>query len=375
MNKRTCSFKLTPSAELPNYLERQYTLVGDFEAQRENLRQVAVSLMALRGLKGKELMKDVKERIEDVLVFELEAINNMAYELHNRWNEVRECRSWVAVEALLAELIEDLADVEQDLNDEQQDAEETNMNKEQNEALKAELVEYMVQQNAELGEGYELTAASDGLYVTLRGMRVMPVTGGSNEVRLARLIHSSYVVTCEKETVMTCSEVCEALNKLAPSEGVEQVCITFYGLDGAWFWLDAEEVAREGLKGFLELHLNEVTAERILERDWLYSDWEGDLVSHFVNTYGFDMEDYVKVLDSGLDAEVIAAGLDCGIELENIEDAYCGHWESDEDYAQSLAEDCGDIPEHLWNYIDWERYARDICMDMTSSNGHYFRNF
>ncbi|HGV9306073.1 TPA: antirestriction protein ArdA [Vibrio fluvialis] len=243
-----------------------------------------------------------------------------------------------------------------------------------NEALKAGFEAYMAEHNTELGEGYELTAASDGLYVTLRGMRLAQVTGGSDEVRLARLISESYAVTSEDEAeVMTYSEVCSVLNGLAPSQGIEQVCITFYGLDGAWFWLDAEDVAREGLKDYLEQHLNEATAERILERDWLYADWEGDLVSHFVNTYGFDMEQYVEALDSGLDAEVIAAGLECDIELERIEEAYCGQWESDEDYAQSLAEDCGDIPEHLWNYIDWERYARDICMDMTSSNGHYFR--
>ncbi|EGR3328475.1 hypothetical protein DMX30_13680 [Vibrio parahaemolyticus] len=244
-----------------------------------------------------------------------------------------------------------------------------------NEALKASFEAYMTQQGAKLREDLELTAASDGLYVTKRGMRIIPVTGGSDEVRLARLICETYVVTCEDGSAMRLSEICETLDALAPAQGVEQVCITFYGLDGAWFWLDAEEVAREGLKDFLELHLDEAAAERILERDWLYSDWEGDLVNHFVNEYGFDMGGYIKALDSGLDAEVIAAGLDCDIELENIEDAYCGHWESDEDYAQSLAEDCGDIPEHLWSYIDWERYARDICMDMTSSNGHYFRSF
>lgn len=245
-----------------------------------------------------------------------------------------------------------------------------------NEALKAGFEAYMAERGAKLCDGYELTAASDDVYVTQRGMRIAPVTGGSNEVRLARLINESYVVTSEEETeVMTHREVCAVLDRLAPAQGIEQVCIKFYGLDGAWFWLDAEDVAREGLRDFLEQHLNEETADAILEHDWLYADWEGDLVSHFVNEYGFDMEQYVEALDSGLDAEVIAAGLECGIELENIEDAYCGHWESDEDYAQSLAEDCGDIPEHLWNYIDWERYARDICMDMYSSNGHYFRNF
>ncbi|NQZ11496.1 MAG: antirestriction protein ArdA [Algicola sp.] len=43
-----------------------------------------------------------------------------------------------------------------------------------------------------------------------------------------------------------------------------------------------------------------------------------------------------------------------------MEDAYHGEFKSVADYAQDLTESCGDIPEHLAFYIDYERMGRDI---------------
>lgn len=60
---------------------------------------------------------------------------------------------------------------------------------------------------------------------------------------------------------------------------------------------------------------------------------------------------------------------------DGFQDAYHGQHSSAEDYAQQLAEDCGLLPTNkrgessnpLLNYIDWERYARDLEYD-----GYYF---
>lgn len=55
--------------------------------------------------------------------------------------------------------------------------------------------------------------------------------------------------------------------------------------------------------------------------------------------------------------------------LSDFEEAYCGQWDSEEDYAQDLAEQLDLIPkEHSWpaSYIDWERAARDLFMDYTA---------
>lgn len=49
--------------------------------------------------------------------------------------------------------------------------------------------------------------------------------------------------------------------------------------------------------------------------------------------------------------------------LETFDDAYRGEWDSEEQYAEELARDVGDldaIPEHLRSYFDVGRYARDL---------------
>lgn len=50
-----------------------------------------------------------------------------------------------------------------------------------------------------------------------------------------------------------------------------------------------------------------------------------------------------------------------------FQDAYCGEWDSEEAYAENYADECMEIPEHLENYIDYEKMARDFfCGDLYS---------
>ena len=77
--------------------------------------------------------------------------------------------------------------------------------------------------------------------------------------------------------------------------------------------------------------------------------------------------------------EAVEAYLELGLDddkLENFEESYQGEWDNDETFTQELLEDTGDLPEDLPGYIhiDWEGTARDIMMDYTKENGHYFRN-
>jgi antirestriction protein len=58
-----------------------------------------------------------------------------------------------------------------------------------------------------------------------------------------------------------------------------------------------------------------------------------------------------------------------GDHFSDFEDAYCGEWKDEEDYAYQLAEDLGAVPEgHSWpaSYVDWQRAARDLFMDHTA---------
>ncbi len=87
-------------------------------------------------------------------------------------------------------------------------------------------------------------------------------------------------------------------------------------------------------------------------------------------------KDEVRILIDNLGEEVVKAGLEAGIGLSTLEEAYQGECDSDEEFVQELIESCGDVPKDLPNYIyiDWVRTARDVMMDYTEQNRYYFRN-
>ena len=122
---------------------------------------------------------------------------------------------------------------------------------------------------------------------------------------------------------------------------------------------------------------SESITSQYTEEEWIICDYE-DIPKQFVGEYDIDSDfwEYLDIVEgSSLDAGVFEAGLDCGIELENIEEAYSGHFDSDEDMAQELAESIGEHAPTNWPYtcIDWEQAARELMYDYNESNGHYFR--
>jgi len=65
-------------------------------------------------------------------------------------------------------------------------------------------------------------------------------------------------------------------------------------------------------------------------------------------------------------ADIVSGAFDYGSDsiANYIEEAYTGHYESEEDYAQSYFEEVGtDLDSFLAYYIDWERVARDLFID------------
>ena len=87
-------------------------------------------------------------------------------------------------------------------------------------------------------------------------------------------------------------------------------------------------------------------------------------------------EEEQKIIDdSCYDDEVFEAAKECGIEVESVDEAYNGEYGDDEEFTQQLLEDTGDIPSDLPGYIhiDWEWTAKEIMMDYSEDNGHYFR--
>ncbi len=91
---------------------------------------------------------------------------------------------------------------------------------------------------------------------------------------------------------------------------------------------------------------------------------------------GFEVGEYSSLSEVCQAAELIAQhgaifGAACsafdGIEgaIQALEERYCGAWDSAADYAQEMAEDCGElanVPERIQWAINWERYANDLCL-------------
>lgn len=88
-------------------------------------------------------------------------------------------------------------------------------------------------------------------------------------------------------------------------------------------------------------------------------------------------EDFFQAYyNSYLDLEVFIAGLEFGIDIENIEDAYVGQYNSDAEFAEHLTNESYDLksfPSFL--EIDWESTASNIMYDYCEDNGYYFSNY
>ncbi len=113
------------------------------------------------------------------------------------------------------------------------------------------------------------------------------------------------------------------------------------------------------------------------DEEWIVCDYE-DIPPVYVSEYDLssDFFAYSQLLaETHLDREVIAAGLACGLDLLEIEEAYQGQYDSDADFAEQFAEDtCAITESPHWPYtcIDWEWAARELMMDYTEDHHHYF---
>ena len=111
------------------------------------------------------------------------------------------------------------------------------------------------------------------------------------------------------------------------------------------------------------------------EESFEITDWQE--IPEFLQ----DLETFQEFIDvfqnSSYDLDVFEAAHDCDIRFSDIDEAYSGEFDSDEDFAENMAEDLGYINKGIqWPYtcIDWEHAARELMYDYSSSNNHYFRN-
>ena len=122
--------------------------------------------------------------------------------------------------------------------------------------------------------------------------------------------------------------------------------------------------------------------EEFLENTW---NWDEDELVDFIEKYGeqkfkTDFEDYAAMVDD-IGIGVVSAFLE-NFDIESISscrDAYMGCYESGAEFAQQIAEDCGDVPRDMpsWIEIDWKASWDNLDYDYVEcSGGHIFsQNF
>ena len=112
--------------------------------------------------------------------------------------------------------------------------------------------------------------------------------------------------------------------------------------------------------------------------------WDEDELVDFIETYGeqkfkTDFEDYAAMVDD-IGNDVVSAFLNV-FDIESVSscrDAYMGQYESGAEFAQSIAEDCGDVPRGMssWIEIDWKASWDNLSFDyFESEDGHIFSTY
>ena len=106
-----------------------------------------------------------------------------------------------------------------------------------------------------------------------------------------------------------------------------------------------------------------------------------DFIKEYSESQFIDyIEEYLQAIDY-YNEEVVESFLEI-FDIDSIgslSDAYMGQYDSGADFAQNIAEDCGDVPRNMssWIEIDWKASWDNLSYDYTEgSGGHIFsQNF
>lgn len=147
-------------------------------------------------------------------------------------------------------------------------------------------------------------------------------------------------------------------------------------LIGKWFDLDgiSKDDHQEELQAWLE-ELTEETGE--LCEEWILGDVE-DVPDHLHGEWDvydefFLIQEFLST--THLDDDVVWAGVELGISLDRIEDAYVGQFDSYEQMAEQYVDEgfFGDVSESLSFYIDYDKLGRTLSYEYQDHDGHYFQ--
>lgn len=151
---------------------------------------------------------------------------------------------------------------------------------------------------------------------------------------------------------------------------------------GCWVNLNSYTTTWETIAEAIREELPNAVVDEIL-----CADAEG-FAENFVSSHDFfDLKGWLVWIEaaekSHLDIEIIAAYCDnmgdwSEDSVASAEECYSGTFDSDEDFAEDLADQTGllnSVPDNLRYYFDMGRWAHDLLMsDYFVIEGHYFRN-
>ena len=107
-----------------------------------------------------------------------------------------------------------------------------------------------------------------------------------------------------------------------------------------------------------------------------------DEMQEFIETHGHKdfvlyYEDYARMVEE-YDQETVDSFIEVFdlMDVEHLNDAYMGHYNSGAEFAESFVSDVGYIQTDLpyWIAIDWEETWENLSYDYTESNGYIFSN-
>ena len=147
-----------------------------------------------------------------------------------------------------------------------------------------------------------------------------------------------------------------------------------------------ELIKKDTIKIGQDVEMTEYSDETIELIDELVADGnDHDVLENFIEEHGESyfqsyIEDYLQAIDE-YNEEVVESFLEI-FDIDSIgslSDAYMGQYDSGAEFAQSIAEDCGDVPRNMssWIEIDWKASWDNLSYDYTEgSGGHIFnQNF
>ena len=118
-----------------------------------------------------------------------------------------------------------------------------------------------------------------------------------------------------------------------------------------------------------------------LIKDLIEDGHDQDEMKEFIETHGHKnfvlyYEDYARMVDE-YDQETVDSFIEVFdlMDVEHLQDAYYGQYDSGAAFAESFVSDCYGLPDMpYWIAIDWEETWNNLEWDYTESNGYIFCN-